>query len=360
MTTTPIQCQKISFNIPSNSVIDGIIIFDETYNNIINNIGKYNTLSTLNNISNINFRLPTASTIASTTASTKASTTASTKASTTASTKASTTASTQELIPVSLYLVEPTNTSNINLVNISKILIFSNNPSTLFGGNISLTMFDNTDIKISWIIPYTIDKTIELNIPTLNNTYTSTTSPSTTSSSTTYPTTNSPFINSPFININTKKIETFRDRRTIVEPNYINYGRRANIPTVSNFTTFAHRTQFSHRTDMRDNTSDILIDDIMRMFPDITPEQLSQLVNSGIDISSFMPGINNNGTNISNKGINVNSKYKGPSTNIYQKNYKGTTNIYSPFLYYNKGTTEKFSSIVANDLKNKTNDYYRL
>ena len=83
----------------------------------------------------------------------------------------------------------------------------------------------------------------------------------------------------------------------------------------------------------------------MNMFPNITPEQLTQLINSGIDISSFMPSINNNGTVLSENGINVNSQYRGPSTNIIQKNYKGTTNIYSPFLYYNKGTTEKFTSI---------------
>ena len=88
-----------------------------------------------------------------------------------------------------------------------------------------------------------------------------------------------------------------------------------------------------------------LIEDIMNMFPTITPEQLTQLMNSGIDISKLMPSINNNGTALSDKGINVNSKYKGPSTNIFQKNYKGSTNVYSPFLYYNKGITEKFTSI---------------
>ena len=84
----------------------------------------------------------------------------------------------------------------------------------------------------------------------------------------------------------------------------------------------------------------------MRRFPNITPEQLTKLINSGININSLTPSINNNGTVLSDKGINVNSQYKyGPSTNIFQKNYKGTTNVYSPFLYYNKGITEKFTSI---------------
>ena len=85
-----------------------------------------------------------------------------------------------------------------------------------------------------------------------------------------------------------------------------------------------------------------LVEDLMGMFPNIKPDQLTQLMNSGIDISKLMPSINNNGTVLSDKGIN--SQYRGPSTNILQKNYKGATNVYSPFLYYNKGTTEKFTS----------------
>ena len=91
--------------------------------------------------------------------------------------------------------------------------------------------------------------------------------------------------------------------------------------------------------------SHTLIDDIMSLFPTITPEQLIELINSGIDINRLNPSIYNNGTVLSETGININSQYRGPSTNILQQNYKGTTNVYSPFLYYNKGTTEKFTSI---------------
>ena len=80
-------------------------------------------------------------------------------------------------------------------------------------------------------------------------------------------------------------------------------------------------------------------------FPNITPEQLAKLINSSNNINNLLPIINNNGTIISDKGIKINSKYRGPSTNILQKDYKGTTNVYSPFLYYNKGTSEKFTSV---------------
>ena len=73
-----------------------------------------------------------------------------------------------------------------------------------------------------------------------------------------------------------------------------------------------------------------------------------------------MPSINNNGTVLSENGITGNSHYRGPSTNILQKNYKGATNIYSPFLYYNKGTSEQFLSVKANDLKNISNSYLPL
>ena len=36
------------------------------------------------------------------------------------------------------------------------------------------------------------------------------------------------------------------------------------------------------------------------------------------------------------KGANFDSNIKGPTTNIYQKNFSGTSNVYSPYLYYNK------------------------
>lgn len=113
------------------------------------------------------------------------------------------------------------------------------------------------------------------------------------------------------------------------------------VPT----TTIASTTTQASISTPTINMSHTLIDDIMSLFPNITPDELIELINSGIDINRLIPSIYNNGTVLSETGINVNSQYRGPSTNILQQNYKGTTNVYSPFLYYNKGTTEKFTSM---------------
>ena len=38
---------------------------------------------------------------------------------------------------------------------------------------------------------------------------------------------------------------------------------------------------------------------------------------------------------------------KSPSTNIVQTHFNGTSNVYSPFLYYNKGLNEQFNSLPS-------------
>ena len=43
---------------------------------------------------------------------------------------------------------------------------------------------------------------------------------------------------------------------------------------------------------------------------------------------------------MSERGIHLNSKIKGPRTNLYQKNFSGTSNVYSPYLHYNKNNTD--------------------
>ena len=53
-------------------------------------------------------------------------------------------------------------------------------------------------------------------------------------------------------------------------------------------------------------------------------------LNTGIDLIKLFSDKNY----ISEHGIYFNSKVKQPKTNIYQKNFSGTSNIYSPYLYY--------------------------
>ena len=43
---------------------------------------------------------------------------------------------------------------------------------------------------------------------------------------------------------------------------------------------------------------------------------------------------------LTSQGIAMNSLYRGPSTNVVQTDFTGTSNIYSPYLYYNKGADE--------------------
>jgi len=69
----------------------------------------------------------------------------------------------------------------------------------------------------------------------------------------------------------------------------------------------------------------------MQQIPVATPGMITNLLNNGIGIDY-----------ITSQGMGLNSAYRGPSTNIVQTNFSGTSNVYSPFLYYNKGSSEKF------------------
>ena len=97
------------------------------------------------------------------------------------------------------------------------------------------------------------------------------------------------------------------------------------------------------------NDIESLINDVKNMFPNITPIQLTDLLNSGVDIGKLLNKNNQNvscnksETELNSRGIQLQNS-KGPSTNIMQINFKGTSNLYSPYLYYNKATTEKFIS----------------
>jgi hypothetical protein len=73
--------------------------------------------------------------------------------------------------------------------------------------------------------------------------------------------------------------------------------------------------------------------------PILTPKQIADLLESGMDLSSLMSG-----TSVNEKGIKYDSFMRGPSTNIVQVDYSGSSNIYSPYLYYNKSTNEKFQT----------------
>jgi len=98
--------------------------------------------------------------------------------------------------------------------------------------------------------------------------------------------------------------------------------------------------------------------DIQSAFPNMTPEQITSLLNSGIDIKTLMQQSQGQGgqsdipTSLNSQGVKMSSQFKGPSTNIVQTDFSGTSNIYSPYLYYNKGSTEKFTDDKFTSLSN--------
>ena len=65
--------------------------------------------------------------------------------------------------------------------------------------------------------------------------------------------------------------------------------------------------------------------------PITTPTMITNLLDNGLGIDY-----------LTSQGIGLNNKLRGPSTNIVQTNFSGTSNVYSPYLYYNKGNTERF------------------
>ena len=76
--------------------------------------------------------------------------------------------------------------------------------------------------------------------------------------------------------------------------------------------------------------------------PVISPSQTLALLNAGVNMDV-----------LTSQGMSMNSAYKGPSTNIIQTNFNGTSNIYSPYLYYNKGLGEHFNGLTTD-----TNKHY--
>ena len=79
-------------------------------------------------------------------------------------------------------------------------------------------------------------------------------------------------------------------------------------------------------------TTQPVINDITQLLPNLSSETIVSLLNSGVDLMKLYSDKNY----MSEKGMNFDSEMKSPSTNIYQKNFSGTSNVYSPYLYYNK------------------------
>jgi hypothetical protein len=154
-------------------------------------------------------------------------------------------------------------------------------------------------------------------------------------------------INSPSITISKGEYEplnitcppsTLTSSSTIpsTTPSAINTTMGATTSTMGATTTTmgATTTTMGATTTTMGDTTTTMAGGIMPTFPQIptaNPDMITNLLNNGIGIDY-----------LTSQGMSMNGTYRGPSTNIVQTNFSGTSNVYSPFLYYNKGNTESF------------------
>jgi hypothetical protein len=107
-------------------------------------------------------------------------------------------------------------------------------------------------------------------------------------------------------------------------------------PTTTRYSNPTTTTGYSNPTTTGSipYTTQPVINDITQLLPNLSSETIVSLLNSGVDLMKLYADTNY----MSEKGMNFDSEMKSPSTNIYQKNFSGTSNVYSPYLYYNKNS----------------------
>jgi len=110
-------------------------------------------------------------------------------------------------------------------------------------------------------------------------------------------------------------------------------------------TSIPNTTMFNSLIANSESDIDTIMRDIHSMFPDISSNEIVKLVNSGANVNNLSPTYNNSDSKYFNSNINNNGKiydYKNPSLDIIQLNFDGTSNVYSPYIYYDKNLHEKF------------------
>ena len=94
--------------------------------------------------------------------------------------------------------------------------------------------------------------------------------------------------------------------------------------------------------DILSSDMNMLMRDIQSNIPRISSAHVIDLVNSGIDINTLTPSFIE--TSRDSNG-NTNYKYQDPSIEINEVEFGGSSNVYSPYLYYDKNSLEKFDSV---------------
>ena len=103
-------------------------------------------------------------------------------------------------------------------------------------------------------------------------------------------------------------------------------------PTTTGYSNPTTTGSISTTTGSIPYTTQPVMNDITQLLPNLSSDNIVSLLNSGVDLMKLYADKNY----MSEKGMNFDSEMRSPSTNIYQKNFSGTSNVYSPYLYYNK------------------------
>jgi hypothetical protein len=94
--------------------------------------------------------------------------------------------------------------------------------------------------------------------------------------------------------------------------------------------------------DILSSDMNMLMRDIQSNIPRISSAHVIDLVNSGIDINTLTPSFIERSRDSNG---NTNYKYQDPSIEINEVEFGGSSNVYSPYLYYDKNSLEKFDSV---------------
>ena len=199
-------------------------------------------------------------------------------------------------------------------------------------------------ILIEWTNPPTTTiPTTTLPTTTLpTTTLPTTTLPTTTLPTTTLPTTTLPTTTLPTTTLPTTTLPT-TTLPTTTQPT-------TTLPITTTTTrAFCNSTEVTKNHSLMDNLSSdmsMLMKDIQSNIPRISSAHVIDLVNSGMNINTLIPSFSDSKRDSdSDSDSDAIYKYQYPSIEIDEVNFNGSSNVYSPYLYYDKNILERFDSV---------------
>ena len=137
---------------------------------------------------------------------------------------------------------------------------------------------------------------------------------------------------------------------------------RGQTTTTPGQTTTSTRGQTTTTTGQTTTTTlpNNMLNDLLSQVPNISDEKLKTLLDAGIDLVSLLSqnGASQQGP-LTETGMNMNFNHQGPATNLLARDFSGTSNVFTPFLYYEKGTKERFTDISNSNNNKNVSQYYK-